>query len=95
MNGDSNFLSKRIEETTSELSAVREKLQAVQDQLSEAEGVLKFYANPKSYSASRGEEGFAFQDKVRDDHTGADNAVKILIAGKRARNYLKKYQRED
>ena len=85
------FLSERLTETAEELKAVREKVKELKDRLGEADNLLKFYGDPRSYKALRTENALVYQDILRNDWSNADNDKNTFIAGKRARDYLSRH----
>ncbi len=89
------FIAEQLERTALELQSVREKLRSVSDRLSDAEDMLRFYGNPKNYEPVRNfETGAVFQNCLKDDATVSDNHSNTKLAGKRARDYFKRYEIE-
>lgn len=91
------FLNQRLTETASELQDVREKVKALNDRLQEAETVIRFYADPRTYglaASSAHDPEKVYQDRVSNDYTQADNDKNTHIAGRRARRYLKTHEPE-
>lgn len=87
------FVGEKLSQTVSELEAVRAKLKEKADQLAEAENILKFYGDPRSYQPTRILEGkTVYQDRLKDDSSTSDNDADTNIAGRRAREYFKKYE---
>lgn len=88
-----SFVSERLTQTVGELKDVRERLKTLGERLAEAEACLRFYADVRNYKVARIED-LVFQHILTDDFSPADNDPKTNLAGKRAREYLKKYGSE-
>ncbi len=86
------FLAERMQETISELEAVREKLRSTSLRLGEAENALKYYGDPRNYGLTVGTEARTIQNSLTGDFQTADNSTTTMVAGKRSREYFKKYE---
>lgn len=87
------FPAKRLEELAQELEDQKEKLRSALARLSDAEAVIRFYANPKSYKAIRqAETNQVLQNSLEGDFTKADNDPNTKLAGAKAREYLNRYE---
>lgn len=85
-----------INQEHEELRRLREVLRETTERLSACEHALLFYSHVINYESSmRGQQtGLTYQNKLKDDFEGADNDPKTLIAGRRAREYFKRYAKE-
>lgn len=88
------FLAQRLEETTAELLAEKEKSRSLFERLQEAETVIRFYSNPRNYKAVRSvaDPSIVLQSQLEGDNSNSDNDPNTKIAGTKARNYLKRYE---
>lgn len=79
-----------------EIKRLREVFKAKLDRIKECEDALLFYSHYNNYETSIRSQttGFAYQNKLKDDFETADNDPKTFIAGRRAREYFKKYAKE-
>jgi len=84
----------KIQEAQSEIGLLREALKRQMVKVADAETALSFYANPTNYKteAARNSPDFVVVNVIQDDFSEADNTKKVLIAGKRAREYAQKHQ---
>lgn len=88
-----SFVSEQLEKTAQELAAVRVAMKAQGERLADAEASLRFYADPRNYEATRKLDGkTVFQDRLKGDYGLADNDSNTNIAGRRAREYQKRYE---
>lgn len=97
MESSIDFAKTRLEETLTEIHELRSRYHELSLQLSDAETALQFYGNPTNYRialALNPENLHPCQNILQDDFDGSDNKVKAIIAGKRSRDYFKKYARE-
>ena len=87
------FPAKRLEELAQELLEEKEKTRLALSRLSDAEAVIRFYANPKNYRAKRQDEtNQVLQNSLEGDFTNSDNDPNTKLAGAKAREYLKRYE---
>lgn len=85
-----------INQEDEEKKRLREVFKAKLDRIKECEEALLFYSHPINYDSSmRGQQtGITYQNKLKDDFDQSDNDSKTLIAGRRAREYFKKYEKD-
>lgn len=79
-----------------ELKRLREVYKTKLERIKDCEEALLFYSHVNNYETSvRGQQsGIAYQNKLKDDFETADNDANTLIAGRRARGYFKKYEKD-
>lgn len=79
-----------------EIKRLREVYKAKLDRIKDCEEALLFYSHVINYETSvRGNQtGIAYQNKLKDDFETSDNDKNTLIAGRRAREYFKKYAKD-
>lgn len=88
---DGGFFAQRLNESVAELADVRERLKALAERLGEAEACIRFYSDVKNYKVTKVDELTVFQDRLINDFSKSDNDPNTNLAGKRGRDYLKKY----
>lgn len=81
---------------TEEIKSLRQVYKAKLDRIKECEEALLFYSHVSNYDPHpRSQQtGITYQNKLKDDFEAADNDANTLIAGRRARNYFKKYAKD-
>lgn len=79
-----------------EIKRLREVYKAKLDRIRDCEDALLFYSHVINYETSvRGaQSGITYQNKLKDDFESADNDHNTMIAGRRAREYFRKYARD-
>lgn len=88
------FITGRLNEAVVELGDIRQHLKVLSDRLGEAETCIRFYGDIQNYKAIRNANGTVFQNILSNDFSQADNDSQTNLAGRRAREYLKKYGSE-
>lgn len=81
---------------TEEIKRLRHLYQELKERLNEAEVALMYYSHVQNYQSSiRGQQtGITYQNALKEDFEQADNDAKTLIAGRRARDYFKRYAKD-
>lgn len=79
-----------------EIKRLRQVYKAKLERIKDCEDALRFYSHPINYETSmRGpQSGITYQNKLKDDFESADNDANTLIAGRRAREYFKRYEKD-
>ena len=87
---------KNLNQEEQELKRLREVFKSKLERIKDCEDALRFYSHVTNYETSvRGQQsGITYQNKLKDDFEQADNDPKTLIAGRRAREYFKKYEQQ-
>lgn len=84
------FIEERHKEIQVEIDELRLRFAALREQHSQAETLLRFYANPTNYFWRNAEDGFVYQDMLSCDVEESSNSKTMFIAGARARQYFEK-----
>lgn len=92
MISSTDYSKERLEETVVECNELRERYKALLAKVGEAEHVIRYYSDPKSYAVSVTSCDTCYQDRIIGDTETADNTPKTRVAGLRARLYLKRYE---
>lgn len=79
-----------------EIKRLREVYKTKLERIKDCEDALRFYSNFTNYLVSLpGQSGLTYQNMIQDDFETADNDTNTLIAGRRAREYFKKYDKDN
>ena len=75
-----------------ELTYLREKIRSTLERLADAETALLFYSNPKNYKEVPWAFTLRIVTELQQDSEETDNSHKVLVGGRRARQYFEKYR---
>jgi hypothetical protein len=78
-----------------ELQHLREVIRKLKEQLGEADNALLFYSQIQNYAVTlKGpQSNCTYQNGLKDDFETASNDDQTLLAGRRAREYFKRYEK--